>query len=236
MKTKYFGLMILFLALLGTSGNGAENIGNSRLYLIGDVGANFVPKMTFNAVPNQPAGSYHSSVSPGVRATVGVGYNLMPELAAEAEVGFSYNEVKIDTGTLAGGASGDNVRLWHVPLTIGVNWRPYIPPPPPPGENEIRYGQEFFQRMQPYLGGGIGVAEVFGEVEGFPSSTNPISGTGNDTVLTFYAKAGLTYPITPHADLGVQYRFYGSPGFHFKGAETDEYYAHAVSVVFRWKF
>jgi opacity protein-like surface antigen len=86
------------------------------------------------------------------------------------------------------------------------------------------------------LGGGIGVAEVFGEVEGFPSSTNPNNGTGHDTVVTFYVKAGLTYPITPHADLGLQYRFYGSPGFSFKGAETDEYYAHAASVIFRWKF
>ncbi len=236
MKAKYFALLTLCATLMGISGNGAENIGNSRFYLIGDVGANFVPKMTFNVVSGNPNSGFSSSVSPGVRATVGVGYNWLPQLAAEAEMGFSYNEAKVDIGLLGGQPAGANLRIWHVPLTVGVNWRPFIPPPPPPGENNIRYGQEFFQRLQPYLGGGLGVAEIFGEVEGFPSSTNPTKTTGTDTVLTFYVKAGLTYPVAPNVDLGVQYRFYGSPGFSIKETETDGYYAHAVSAVLRWKF
>src|SRR2546427_12606726 len=121
MKTKYFALMILSLALWSISGNGAENIGNSPFYLIGDVGPNFVPKMTFNQVAGNPNTGFSSSVSPGVRATVGVGYNLMPQLAAESELGFSYNEAKVDVGQVGGVSAGANFRLWHVPLTIGVN-------------------------------------------------------------------------------------------------------------------
>ena len=237
MNKKSFILFSGFLAFWAVSGSGADNIGNSRVYLIADVGANFVPKITFNSISLQGPGHFESDdLSVGVRGTIGVGYNIVPEFALEAEMGFSYNEATVNTGTLGGTAAGVDVRLWHVPLTLGFNWRPYIPPAPRTQETEIDYGQSFFQRLQPYVGGGIGVAEVFGELEGFPSSTNPINEDDTDTVLTFYVKAGLTYPITPHADLGIQYRFYGGPGFSIKGSETDDYYAHALSAVFRWKF
>jgi len=44
------------------------------------------------------------------------------------------------------------------------------------------------------------------------------------------------FPITPRAEIGVQYRFAGSSGFTIKDTQAEEMFAHAVSLAVRIKF
>jgi hypothetical protein len=208
--------------------------------VLGDIGPNFVQKITFDRILGVNAvGTPPVSVNTGVKGTVGVGYTFHPQLAAEVETGFSYNETKASSAIVGGVPLNGSMQLWFVPLTVGVVWRPPIPVPPPPGDLETPYfGQKLIQKTRPYLGGGIGAAEVFGDIDVPAPSTNPTAkgGSGRDTVLTYYVKAGLMFPVTDNAELGFQYRFHGTPGFTIKDTKAQDVFAHAVSVALRISF
>ena len=44
------------------------------------------------------------------------------------------------------------------------------------------------------------------------------------------------FPLNARTELGLQYRFYGAPGFEIKDTKAEEIYAHAVSVALRINF
>jgi hypothetical protein len=232
MKTKMIALLAGCFVMGAIIGQGAEAPDKPGLYLIGDAGANFIQKTTFKSILGSPA-SMSLDIDPGARGTIGVGYAFLPTLAAEAELGASYNESK---PFIVGGIPGNgSLRLWTVPLTFGVTWRPMIPPEKP---SEIEAGprlQQLFQRSRPYIGAGVGAAEVFADVD---TSASPLGsqGSGQDTVLAYYLKAGVRLPITDRIELGLQYRFAGNTGFTIKQTKSEEMFAHAVSVAVRFQF
>ena len=214
----------------------ADSGGRTGFYTMGDIGASFVQKLAFDRILGVNTGTpAEVSVNTGVRGTLGIGYSFVPTFAAELETGFSYNETK-NFSEATGGVQNGNLRFWVVPVTVGVNWRPLLSPPPPETELEtFRPLERAFRSLRPYVGGGIGAAAVFGEIDN-PDATNPVGGSGRDTVLTYYVKTGLSYPLNDRTELGVQYRFYGTTGFTVKETHTDELFAHVVSVVLRISF
>ena len=230
-------MLAVCLALVVPRGLGAEYTDKKGFYVIGDIGANFVQKLAFERIQGVDAtGSASVEVHPGVRGTVGVGYAFLPQLAAELEGGFAYNETKTYSGVVGGVPLNGSIRLWHVPVTAGLTWRPPIPPPTPPSDADIQYGQQIFQRVHPFIGAGIGAAAVFGDIDIPAPTANGQIGSGRDTVLTYYAKAGLMFPLNSRTEIGVQYRFYGSTGFTIKDTQSDDIFAHAVSVALRIRF
>jgi opacity protein-like surface antigen len=94
---------------------------------------------------------------------------------------------------------------------------------------------KFFQRSRPYVGSGLGAAEVFADFDA-PTTTNNNQGSGRDTVFTYYVKAGVRFPLTDRTELGVQYRFSGNTGFTIKQTKSEEIFAHTVSVALRIQF
>ena len=232
MKAKI--LMAACSVSLAINAHGASIM--DRLYLIGDIGPNFVQKVGFERIAGVNTAGFFAEVDPGIRGTVGVGYAFLPELSAELEGGFSYNETKTYSAIAGGVPLNGSIQFWVVPVTVGLTWRPTIPPPPPASDTEVQYGQRFFQLARPYIGGGVGAAEVFGDNNSPAQTTNPVSGTGRDTVLAYYAKAGITFPLNDWAEIGVQYRFHGNPGFTIKDTKAEEIYAHAVSLAVRIRF
>ena len=89
----------------------------------------------------------------------------------------------------------------------------------------------------PYLGGGVGLARV---------SANDVKVLGvtvvddSDTVFAFQIGAGLSFPITPAADLFVDYRYFRTADPRLTdttGASFDsEYQSHSISGGVRVKF
>jgi len=232
MKTQMIALLAGCFVSLALGTEGAEVPDKSGLYLIGDAGANFMQKTTFERVLGSPT-SMSLDLNPGARGTIGVGYAFLPTVGAEAELGFSYNESK---PFIVGGIPGNgSLRLWTVPLTVGVTWRPTIPTEKP---TEIETGpaiQRLFQRSRPYIGGGVGAAEVFADID-TPGSNLGSQGSGRDTVLTYYLKAGVRVPLNDRIELGLQYRFSGDTGFTIKQSKSEEILAHVVSVTVRVQF
>jgi len=237
MNSRVVGLMAGCLASFAVSTPGADAPDQKGLYLIGDIGPSFVNNVTFDRILGvNTSASPAVEIKPGVRGTVGVGYNFIPTLGAEAELGFSYNESKTYSGIVGGVPLNGAIHLWTVPLTVGLTWRPTIPPPPKPTEVETELSlTKFFQRSRPYLGGGLSVAEKFADFD-TPTTTNNNQGSGRDTVLTYYFKAGLRFPLNDRTELGVQYRFSGDTGFTIKQSKSEEIFAHTVSVALRIQF
>jgi opacity protein-like surface antigen len=233
MNTKTTAVIAILLGLTLRT-QGAEN--STGLYFIGDVGLNLVHDLKFERLLGVNAtGLSAVSVDPGVRATVGVGYDFIPTVGAELEAGFVYNETKTYNSVIGGVPLNGSIRLWQVPVTVGVTWRPVFAPAPK-SDVEINYGQAFLQNLRPFVGAGIGAAGIFAEVDNSAATTNPVDADGHDTVLTYYLKAGLMYPLSDRTEIGFQYRFYGSPGFTIKETKSEEIYSHAMSVALRLRF
>ena len=223
---------ILLSIAFAANAIGADTAETTRLYMIADAGVNFVQDLGFSRILGFDTRGFEAEIEPGIRVTLGVGYHLSPTLAAELEGGFAYNETKTYSGVVDGIVLSGSANAWVVPYTVGLTWRPAIPAPEKP---ELDYGQRFFQSLRPYVGAGAGAASVFGEIE-IASPIETFSDSGTDIQLTYYAKAGLTYPLTGNVELGVQYRFYGLSGFTIKETESDAVLAHSVSAVLRIKF
>ena len=212
---------------------------SERFYVFADLGVNLVHDVISEARSEYtvtPAGrpvwvSYPSTeleVEPGVRGTLGFGFRLQPCLAAEVEVGYSENRTKRSIVLMNGSSVNSEACFSIIPYTMGLNWQ--LPPHPAPNQERV----SLFRRLQPFVGAGFGAATVFGDFDRWSESARGTSGLeyeGNDTVPAYYAKAGITYPIAAHWDLGVQYRFWGLPrGFRIEGTDTDEVLSHSLSL------
>src|SRR2546428_13200633 len=126
-------VLALCLTTPAIAGRGAQISDKMGLYVIGDLGPNFVQKISLERILGvDTTGSPAVEVNPGVRGTAGVGYSFTRGLAAGLEAGFSYNETKTYSGIGGGVPLNGPIRLWQVPLTGGVASRPPIPGLPPP--------------------------------------------------------------------------------------------------------
>src|ERR1051326_4048287 len=136
---------------------------------------------------------------------------------------------------MGGVSQSGSTRLWVVPVTAGVTWRPRLAPTTPSDKDvEISYGQKIFQKARPYIGGGIGAGEVFADINLPIVAAN--SGSGRDTVLSYYAKAGVSVPLSDRIEVGFQYRFHGYSGFTIKDTQSQDIFAHAISATLRINF
>ena len=219
--------------------------GADRFYVFADLGVNLAHDIrsevqtTYIFTPGGrpvPA-SYPSTeleMEPGVRGTLGFGFRLLPYLAAEAEIGYSENQTK--RSIVLGQGPSVNAEAWFtiIPYTLGLNWQ--LPPEPAAGHEQ----RSLFRRLKPFVGAGFGAATVFGDFDRWSESArgrSELEHKGNDTVPAYYAKAGITYPIGDHWELGTQYRVWGLPrGFRIEGTDTDNVLSHTLSLILAAEF
>ncbi len=235
MNARIQNLIAVCFAACATTMYAADERGMTGFYAIGDLDANLVHDVGFVRIIGFNTPGFAAEIKPGIRGTVGIGYAFLPQLGAELEAGFSYNQTRTYSGSLNGDFLSGSADAWVVPVTVGLTYRPTFVPTTP-SSVEIDYGQKFFQNLRPFVGAGVGVANVFGELELNSALNGTFRDSGWDTEFTYYAKAGLTYAVSPKVEIGFQYRFWGFSGFTIKSTQSEDIYAHAVGLVVHVKF
>jgi opacity protein-like surface antigen len=92
-------------------------------------------------------------------------------------------------------------------------------------------------RFTPYIGGGLGYTNV-----GWGAYTTNFSGlqlswlAGNQGVLGYQAKAGVSYQASAKTDLFLEGTYQGSKGFSVDGVNYDALNAFGVKVGARFRF
>lgn len=185
-----------------------------RFYVHADIGPVFIQDLTLHTSFGRSATHFE----PGVRGDAAIGYNLSDSLAVETETGVLWNRVNSFNGFSASGTD-----LYQIPLLENLLYRIHL-----------KHG------WTPYVGGGVGADFTVFKTSVISRSGLPESAGGNDVTLGFQAKAGISYAISPNADIDFGYKFLGSlqhdwdvAGFRYK---SDDIYTHAVLVSFCWKF
>ncbi len=155
--------------------------------------------------------------------TIAVGYRL-PKLVfgifqPSVELEYSYAEAGIDGGSFNGGDqtfSGENEVN-----TFSINY-----------QSDIRWSDD--QKLIPFFGGGIGIADVDAEVGYFPNNgvaTSPTFAlTGSSTEFTYQSNIGLQYVLTDRIELQGRVRYQRIDGVNlerrFVGGGADAFNAN----------
>ncbi len=149
------------------------------------------------------AGISDLTYEPGAAVGGVFGYRLNPNVRFDAELTYRVNDLDEFVGIPVVG----EVRS----LAFLVN-----------GYYDIPVGSN----MIPYIGGGLGVANV--EFES--------AGEDDDTVFAFQIGAGLGYAVTPNVTLSLDYRFFGTENPDLGGGVDFEYLNSTLLLGLRYAF
>lgn len=191
-----------------------------KLYLNVNAG----PAITQDAsIQNSPFGNTGNiRFDTGLRADLGLGYEVTPSFAAELETGVIWNGVhSIQNNNLSSlNASAD---LYQIPVLADVIYKPL-------------HGS-----FQPYVGAG------FGGVAGlFDSSNVPLfappgsSYSATDWTFAYQFEAGFKYAVSEKIELGLAYKFLATSNHDWTDSgvtlKTDGTMTHAILATFTWRF
>jgi opacity protein-like surface antigen len=187
-----------------------------NLYLNADVGGVFQQEASLI----QNGSSASATFNPGIRADIGLGYDLNDSWAVELETGFMWNSMDKINGVPLSSYS-QSVDIYSVPLLANVIYKV-------PTETS----------WTPYFGVGVG-----GVVGIFDLKSSGTDHTDTDFTFAYQAEAGLDYALTENASIGVAYKFLGTLNQHWllsgspdNHVTLDGVYIHAVAVRFTWSF
>ncbi len=157
-------------------------------------------------------------------------------LALEGAFGWAFNKytaVDFETGFIGAkmnnvpGYISDNSRLYNVPFLVNFTFSYPIP-------RTI---------LVPYIGAGIGGADVVFDTDQFgPNTSDYVTGSESDAVIAGQVFAGLRFQLSRNISFDVGYKFFatGDPTFTyppdsfnvgFRGART-----HSILVAFKFGF
>ena len=160
----------------------------------------------------------------GLAADGAFGWAFNKYVAADFEVG--YIGAKIDN---VPGYNSDNAYVYNLPFLVNVTLSYPIPR----------------TVVVPYIGAGVGGADVIFDSDSFSPVANPnnyVTGSENDVVFAWQAFAGVRFQLARNVSLDVGYNFFATedPSFtyppdnfhvNFDGART-----HSVMASLEWKF
>ncbi len=143
---------------------------------------------------------FHGAVALGYRIPKRVFGIFQPSI----EVEFSRTSPDVSNGSFNGGSQtfSGNFDV----NTYSVNY-----------QSDIRWSNN--QRVIPFLGGGIGIADVDANAQYFPNNgaTAPtFAVTGSDQALSLHSNAGLTFVINDNFDLNTRVRYQRVSGLDFE--------------------
>ena len=204
---------LLVAAVLGIISQGVWAQGDAW-YIAAGLGASFVSDVD----ATQAGTTLTTGLDTGILATGAFG-RTFGNFRAEGELSYNTNDVStVSALGVSLGASGDV-------STLGFMVNGY-------------YDFETNSKWTPYIGGGIGGANV---------SINNLSALGvlladeDTTVFAYQAKAGVAYEFSPAWEGTLGYRFFGTDDADFVDStgspfSTDGVQAHIVEVGFRFRF
>ena len=178
-------------------------------YVSGQVGATWVDDADFNAGGDTGESSFDTGFNVGVSG----GYDFGP-VRAEGEVTYRLNDVDEYNVTGFGTFTGDG-DVSALSLLANGFWDIEIPGP-----------------VTPYLGAGIGVAQV-----SLDDSTPGID--DDDTVFAYQVAAGAAFELMPSLALDLGYRYFATADPEFEdaaGTFESEYKSHNLSLGVRFQF
>lgn len=217
---------VLPLLVLGLTSLSAPS--QAQMYISGNVGAVFVrdADVTETGPGVTAAGEFEFDDGLGVNAALG--YVIGP-VRLEGEV--SYRQADIDTLTVNSfTVSG---LTFTGSATAGVDGEASVLALMANTWFDFDTGTGFL----PFLGGGIGLARVDGEIDAVGGI--PVNLDDDDVVFAYQLGAGLGYEISSSTVVSVGYRFFGTNDPKFSsGGFTDEteVMTHNVEVGLRFRF
>jgi len=139
----------------------------------------------------------------GFGVTTALGYAWENGLRTEAELGYRRNGLdKVSGGAFGtvftGGVDG------HVSALSGML--------------NVLYDYKTTGELTPYIGGGIGAADVTVE-------SDRLAVNDSDLVFAYQFMGGVRYPLTDHLSLRAGYRFFATTGPEIQGS-SGEYFTH----------
>jgi opacity protein-like surface antigen len=157
-------------------------------------------------------------------------------LAVDAALGWAFNQyaaADFETGYIGAkinnvpGYSSDNSRLYTVPFLFNFTLSYPIPR----------------TVLVPYIGAGIGGADVVFDTDNFcPSPNNFVVGSESDVVFAEQVFGGLRFRLNPNMSLDLGYKYFatdnptftyppGNVNVGFRGVQT-----HSIMFAFVWRF
>jgi opacity protein-like surface antigen len=191
-----------------------------RAYVHVDLGGVLMHDTT---IKNLGLGGFKASFNPGVRGDVSIGYNFIPQLAAEFETGTIWNSLDSRSRRVVFPGT-DEADLFQVPFLANLVFR--IP---------------CHNGFIPYIGGGIGgVASTFA----LHADNAGFHAHANDTEFTFAYEgmAGVKYAFASNMEVDVGYKFLGTleqTWFNNNPnliTRADPLYSHSFLVSFAYRF
>jgi len=230
MKSKTSSLLaVLLFSSLVVGLTPASQAGLNGFYAKAGVGATEAEDVELKSYFGQTiAPNSQITLDPGVRVGLHFGYELLDFLAAEAETGFSVNQ--LDTVTGANDADG---YLSQVPLLI--NAKLHLPVDYP---------------VSPYAGAGFGFSSTIFTADNLNIGGTVYDGTSADVVFAYQFFAGIDIKVAEHMSVGAEYRYLHTgdakleaEDYRYTGTPplSDEMHLgtseiHSVSVTFTYRF
>ena len=163
-------------------------------------------------------------LKPGIRLGLRGGYGLTDWMDAEVETGMIANEVDSITG-----ATEDDATLSHFPLLVN-----------------LRFHCPKWDRLSPYLGGGVGVSTVVLYGDDITIGGTRMDGSASGVAFAYQGFAGLRYAINDRMGLSLEYRYFGTSSSDSdadvtSGTISDELRlgttgTHTITFAFDYKF
>jgi opacity protein-like surface antigen len=197
-------LAITLVVLAAVMGLGIANA-SAEMYFSGNAGAVWVNDSDID----DGFDTGEISFDTGFGITAALGHSYGNGFRTEAELGFRSNdidEISID-GFGSASIDGDISSL-----SFMVN-----------GFYDFMLGNTF----TPFVGAGIGFANVEGDIDGI--------GSEDDNVFAYQIAAGMAFPVNQSLKIDLQYRLFGTDDPDFDGLEA-EYITHNLMIGFRQSF
>jgi opacity protein-like surface antigen len=192
-----------------------------NLYISADVGSAFRPDTIFH---ESFGTTDHTTYNAGIRADIGIGYNVNKSWAVELDTGVIWNSIdKVNGVPLS--SFNETFDTYLIPNLVNVIYK--VPTKSP---------------LAPYVGVGVGSVVSIADINAgnFHGSNPDLS--DSDYTFAYQAEAGLNYNVSKRVSFGVDYKFLGmlSQSWYIRSfynhIETDAIYAHTVLVNFSLRF
>ncbi len=214
----------LAMAALLTGVSGVTTAANATEGWYGRIDAGYTVDGELDGEIDDDVAEFSVDLEEDWMGSVGLGYAFMNGFRAEGEISYRDNEwgPYIDTGAIDDELNGD-VTSWAAMLNLYYDFN--------------RGG-----RFEPYVGVGVGAAQVEVGVEGtgVPWFTPADS---EDTVVAYQGLAGVAIGLSERLDLDIGYRYFHAPNLDISDSFADlpadaeaDYTHQAVTVGLRWQF
>jgi len=185
-------------------------------YVGAEAGANFVPKIKFNATAN----TWAQQQDPGYAILGQVGYGF-GKIRLEGEIGWRQNEINKYADDFGPASPSGNIS------GVSIMGNAY-------------YDFVNSSKWTPYIGVGIGGIDV--NFDNLKAGGLPVTNDG-DFLFAYQGIAGVSYAVNDQLSVKADYRYLGTTDGNFSvasrlggGSAQGSYASHSVLVGFTWKF